>query len=543
MRYLTDVHVSFTQQDLVPTEGYAAPDANTITAQGGDSFACYMSFMTAAPQNSNPDGTIGAPYEQGVRIWRGYVGYSRKNFNYRYQTEGNIGTYFHGRTDVRTLFTPNVNASNLAQGYQSLVNVSQSQNIVRYDTSMNASHIFSVGVISSPDLVQATEFPNTIIWSPVQNEESKEFSWRGFPAGNRYTINKNKGEIMNLQGMKNKELVIHTRHAIFRTRTDANVQAEDENIFFKSANLFDLPPEDMVPVPTGYGGTQHRLACVLTKVGYVYVDDSQGKVFLYDGQMLEELSTRGLRNFFRDEMHVGSGDNPLQGIGYTIAYDEHYNRLLVTKIKEDESWTISYDPQLKSWVSYHDYIPDYMFMTIGAGLYSLKESAWYKHNAGERMVYYGDKETFIMDICVASPTAKHFTGINWVTEATAPDGAMQYNETFDRVTLRTSDACTGQVAVVPFTDLYSSTNANVTRNLNRVWNFNDIRDIVINRPFITGFYTDYNVDPAKLDTNMEWYDRRFLIDKWLICRLESDNETGNKFILLEVDVTFDEIKR
>jgi hypothetical protein len=551
-RLLSDVHTSFTQQDLIPTLGYANPGDTSITVSGGDGFACYMSFLTAAPTNSNPDSTLGAPYQEGVRIWRGYIGYSRKNFNYRYQIQGNLGTYYHGKTDVRTLFTPTVTGISAGQSYDTLVRSDQAQNIVMYDTTMNASNEYTVGIISSPDLVQATSFPNTVIWSPVQSEESKEFSWRSFPSGNRYTMSKNKGDIQNLQGIKNKELILHTTNSIYRTRTDANIQAEAENVFLKSANLFDLPPEELVPTKTGYGGTQNQLACVLTKAGYIYPDDYAGKVFLYDGSNLQEISTHGNRNFFRDYMGIKAQnvDNPYNGFGYTVGYDEGLNRIIISKKHELQSWTMSYNPLKQCWVSYHDYVPDCILSTLNNNCYVVSSNLFYSINSNRPGVYFQvDPEPpypCYIDLTFSSPQDRLFGSVQWVTEVRPSiyetAGQLDVTKTFTHITVSGPDQADARTAIVPFVGLDGYEGYNV-RNINRTWSYNDLRDITTGQGFKLGFYNNYDLDPNKLDMNMEWYDRRYFIDKYLTCRLEHDNLSGDRILLLEADVTYTDVKR
>lgn len=550
-KILSNVHTSFTQQDLIPVEGYATPSQTSKNFYGGDTFMCYMSFLTAAPSNANPNGTVGDPFGQGVRMWKAYIGYSKYNLNYRYQTQGEIGTYYHGKTDVRTLFTPIVGNSPL--GPQTLVRTEQALNLVNYDTTMNTSNVFSVGVIYNPDIIPATQFPNTVIWSNVQSEESSEFSWRSFPTGNRYTITKNKGDIVNIQGLKNKELVLQTTYSFFRTRTDAKVQAEAENIFFKSASLFDLPPEELVPTTSGYAGTQNKFACVLTKAGFIYPDDLQGKIFLYNGDSLEEISSNGTRIFFRDFMGLkqNNEDNPFTGNGYTIGYDEQLNRIIVTKKHASLHWTISYNPTKKAWTSWHDYIPSYLFNTLGGELYSVSENGFYLNRGGAKGVYYTTTPaSSYIDAPFASDTKnKEDIAISWVTEVYPntyidgqPNSTLDYNSTFTHLTLRSKDHCTGRIALSRF-DSIDSYNTSNTRVLDRTWYFNDIRDIAIEQGFTLGFYNNFNIDPTKLNTNMEWYEQRRFIDKYVICRFEYDNTQNKRILFLDANIATEYVQR
>lgn len=555
-KLLAEVHSSVFTQDLIPLLGYAAPDETTLDCTGGDGFACYLSFLTASPRTCNAAIEDQAPFLNGVRIWRGYLGYSRYNLNFRHQTTGDPSTYYHGKIDVRDLFSPSLKATFPTTEKDILFDLTSSVNIIDYNQDYNLLNQYLVNTIWSPSLVQETEFPNTIIYSPVQGEENKEFAWRLFPAGNRYVMPKNKGVIKNLQNFNNNELLIHHEFSIYRTRTDAKHQVEGENIFLKSANIFDLPPEELIPNASGYAGLSNRFGPVLTKAGYAWIDDLQGKVFLYTGQALDEISNFGLRTFFRDFMQLQRSeaifDNPFISYGYTIGYDERFNRLLISKKHGDESWTISYNPGMKSWTSFHDYTPDYLFQGTDSYLYALKDNVLYltnyKPTDTEKGVYFGNAEPYSSYIDVVHNEEayrdKEFVGAQWVTEV-YPNGetngqldtTLDYTTTCTHLTLRTPQHCTGRVDLILFEDLDSLYEQNI-RNLNRTWYFDDVRDIVVDPGFVLGFYENFEIEDTKLNINLPWYDQRKFIDKYVICRYEFDNQENKRFILLGDKITF-----
>lgn len=553
---LTSVHNSFGTQDLIPTRDYGAPsDTSLLLIRGGDSFMCYMSYMTASPRGSDLIND-NARYTDGVRIWKAYIGYSRYNFNYRHEEAGNIPTFYHGKTDVRTLFSEPIFDYHPGDptvpiltggGLKSLVLTNQEINQIAYTEDYNRLNNFTVGVINHPSVLNQTDFPNTIIYSTVQNEESKEFSWSTFRAGDRFVTTKNRGDIINLQGFRNKQLIIHTEDSFFRTRTDIQVQADGENVFFQSANLFELPPEEPIP---GYAGTQHKFGCVMTKVGYIFPDDQQGKMFLYDGENLQEISSNGMRNFFRDFMGVAE-DNPFTSNGYSIGYDESMNRVIVTKKNGDTSWTISYNPSKRSWVSYHDYIPDHLFILANSSLYSLKDSNFHLNNpipdTIQKGQYYGATINPMYIDVVFNPdaqTVKQFIAISWLTESypvLVTDGQqdMEYNydNTYTHITVRSADHCTGRIPLVQIGGIDSQYDSNL-RNVSRNWYFDGLRDVAIAPGFVNGFYSNFSINPAKLNTNMDWHDQRKFTDKYVICRFEYDNVVNNRLILLENKIDF-----
>ncbi len=554
---LSSVHNSFTNQELVQVSGSSEgvlviPSVTTATFQGGDTFTSYVSYLSSTCNlwgvgGNTPDFNTAT----GVRVWHSYIGYTKNNINFRYEKVGDPATNYYGKTDVKQLFNPPYQLSDVSTpiARANVVFNTDPQNVVEYNIDYSLMNTFGTGVIYDVYIEENTEFPNTIIYSEAQNQELGDSSWRTFLAGDRYTMTRNRGVITNIQGFRNRELVIHTEDSIFRSRTDVNAGADAENIFFKSANLFELPPEELQPSANGYGGTQHKFACVLTKVGYFFVNDKQGKVFLYTGEALQEISTNGMRTFFRDYMGGTIGDNPFIEDGYTVGYDEQNNRLLLTRCKAgDTAWTISYNPLKQVWVSFHSYIPTIYINTATNNLYGVDADNIYLQNLTIGMVkgqfYDGTYSSFVDVIFNPEPQLdKQFIGVEWVTEAyptpttaTTPLNDLQYTTTLTQITVSGRDSSTGRLPVTleSFGSLYNRT----TRNLNRTWYFNDIRDITTAQGFRLGFYNDFEIDATKLNTNMNWYEKRKITDKFVICRLEYDNLTNMKVLLLDSKITY-----
>lgn len=544
-RLVANAHTSFTAQDLIPLEGYYSPTTTNGTFIGGDTFMCYMSYLACAPLTSNQATNLGAPTLQGVRAWHAYIGYSKRNWNYRHQTVGDVSTYYYGKTDITTLFSPPLSNPvdvNTRATTGTLIATTDSLNNLTYNPDFNSLNEFIVGTTFSVDLINATKFPDLIIYSTVQGTESKDISWRIFPAGNRFTMPKNKGAIINLQGISNRDLLIHCQYTLYKTRTDVGMEADGVNVFLKSNELFAIQPEEQVSSSSSYAGTTNKFSCILTKMGYFSVDDAQGKVFLFTDH-LEEISTNGLRRFFRDNMGVGS-DLPFSSRGYTAAYDEKYNRILLTMQSlgnPNRLFTISYNPIKKVWISYHGYFPDYMFNTLDNKLYSYKSNALYQHGTGPYGIFYdGTAQPMILDV-VHNPEPKDdkvFTALSWLSESYDVNNVLQYFDTIGYITLRSLDHCSNRTATVRFTGIDGLYTENL-RNKNRTWLYNEFRDIAISPGFTQDFYHDFQLDLTKLDMNMEWFDQRKFIDKFVICRLEYPNTNNNRFLLMEIDIEYE----
>jgi hypothetical protein len=496
--------------------------------------------MTTAVQSPTVQNDANAPIH-GPRIFRWYLGEARHNWNFRHEATPEIQERYAPKTDPRDFWSPRANNINA----ESLLNLSTVQiNKLSYNIDYDLKNEFTAAVIVEDIDDFTSSSPTTIIYSDVQRLGSNETSWRYFPSGNQHIQPRNRGPITNLQGYQNKDLIIHHRDSLFITQTNLTLSGDTTNVRLNSVDLFDIPPKEIVSNEEGYAGTQHPFSCKLTKVGYSFLDNSQGKIFLFNGSNLDEISAKGMRNFFRDNRLVPGPDNPFTASGYTMAYDEKYNRLLVSMKQAGESpreWTASYNPSFESWVSFHDYTPDYMFPLINQKLLSLKnDNQFFVHNKGVRSVYYDASiKPFLVDFVYNQQPEldKAFSVVQW--ESAVYDGSVQvYDKTLDYITVSSEDKCTGRREIIPIPNIVSFDKSN-TRNINQSYKYNQLDDIALSTGFIKDFYNNFDLDLTKLNPNMPWYQRRKLIDKFIVYRLEYTNPSGYKFLLLNQSAGFE----
>lgn len=528
---LDNVHSDFGSQQLIPTDG-SSTDMTATSISGvhnGDCYICFQSYTSMGRLLDND--TIGL---KGVRAFKWWLGEAKNNWGLRHEGAGVDGQYTP-KTDPRNLWFPIATGSNLTgtiiDGFTSQVNQ------INYNIDYSAKNEYIPAVIIKNPLDFVTEFPNTVIFSIPQESESKS-SWRGFLANDRYTQPRNKGEITNLQGINNLDLLVHHKYSLYKTRTNVGLSGDTADVVLRSANLFEISPIEIISNDSGFGGTQNPLSCLLTKVGYFFIDDLQGKVFLYTDK-LEEISSNGLRNFFRDNLSVQE-DNSFTSNGYTAWFDEAYNRLILSKKQGATSVTASFNPFDRVWISYHDYTPDGVVVLNNTSIFSVKDNELFTHNTGDRGLFYdASPYASIIDV-VFNPDAykkKVFSSIEWITEVYDSNDIIQSDETFDYVTVRNVEQCSGRIAIERLDNAYAFYDQNV-RVLNRSWFFNGFRDIALTPDFLEGFYDNYEIDTTKLDSSMDWYEQRKFIDKFVTCRFEYLNTDGHKLIFLDSLVNY-----
>lgn len=203
---------------------------------------------------------------------------------------------------------------------------------------------------------------------------------------------------------------------------------------------------------------------------------------------------------------------------------------------EDRSFTLSYSIESDSWVFYHDYIPDF-YVGTRKQLYTSKESKLWQHNTGPMGLFYDQTtpQPFFIDIVFNYSEEVLMDSIQWFTETLTALEAVDEFATFNYITVWNSQQCTGKL---PITDYVPYSLTGIRKTISE-FSFNELRDIVIDRSgdFIADIFSNFRPIDAQLDTNMPWYEKRFLQSNYFIVRLEYDNVAANAISLHSTDIS------
>lgn len=191
-------------------------------------------------------------------------------------------------------------------------------------------------------------FSQRIHYSTQSFQEELTDNFRVFLPNNYKDIQGETGPITNLFTINN-DLFIHTRDALYKMPKNYQERVTDEIVsFIGTGSLFEMSPIKVIDDDTGNSaGTQHKWGSVKTPAGYVFVCESQAKIYLYGSQGLKPISNIGMRGFFNENLKVNldskfkkrtgfnypfsdNVSNPF-GTGYILVYDSKFNRVLITK--------------------------------------------------------------------------------------------------------------------------------------------------------------------------------------------------------------------
>lgn len=207
----------------------------------------------------------------------------------------------------------------------------------------------------------------------------------------------------------------------------------------------------------------------------------------------------------------------------------------------DRSFTLSFALEGDNWVFFHDYIPDFYFHTREK-LHTIKNSKIYTHNEGPAGQYFpndeGDtvKSPFFVDIVFRSEEEMTLNSVKWVTEIMdRVSGLNEEFKTLTHITIWNAWQATGRI---PLAQVFEALEVKNVRKTQSEWHFNDFRDLVISRgaSIVGTLFQNFAINNGNINTEMPWYDRKLMEDKYFVIRFEFDNSEDKVVFLHDVDI-------
>ena len=260
-----------------------------------------------------------------------------------------------------------------------------------------------------------TTFPFRAIYSNTQESftDSRVNNWLTYAPISYFDFPQNYGDLISLDGIQNKAVLARFENKSLLYNTMLTVQTSNpQAAYLGNDTLFkSAPPIDFADTDLGYVGTQNKMLLKIPQ-GQITVDAKRGQVFLITANQATDMSAfgSGMNRFFTDHLAfeilrfypTADIDNHFNGLGLHGVYDSKYDRVIISKldyipyaskvdiIKYDEtlqkfyvehvlggntlveyialtnreyfcnkSWTLSFNMNTKSWISFHSYIPNF----------------------------------------------------------------------------------------------------------------------------------------------------------------------------------------
>jgi hypothetical protein len=291
-------------------------------------------------------------------------------------------------------------------------------NYFKIDPSLSVSNLFS-NIISWGNVQDRDYNPvvsslcyqylsNRLIYSLPDTLETKKDYWRVFLPNNYKDF---KSQLLAVRPIgKNGAMVFFKNDSPVMFQGTETLETDlGTKITIGDGALFSQPMQSIVNSDESYqyGSCQDKFSIINTPMGVYWMSQNQGKIMGMVGGM-NEISSSGMRWWFgkflpfrilADFPNFQLVDNPVAGVGCQSIYDNDFQLLYFckkdyelrkdlpagvtitysgvgnvfelngrTKIFlgdpryfNDVSWTVSYDPKLQVWISFHDWHPNMSF--------------------------------------------------------------------------------------------------------------------------------------------------------------------------------------
>jgi hypothetical protein len=260
-----------------------------------------------------------------------------------------------------------------------------------------------------------TYYPFRAVYSEAQdiNPNNKVNSWLNYTPLAFFDFPQNFGNLVSLDGIQNKAILarFENKSLLYNTMLTINT-SNPQAAYLGNPSLFrSAPPIDFAETDLGYVGSQNKMLLKIPQ-GQITADAKRGQLFLIAGNQAKDLSAfgSGVNKFFTDHLAFEilryyptvDTDNHFNGCGLHGVFDSKFDRVIISKLdyipqvdqvdkifyddttkefyvnhtvggvtyKEvvlltdsryfcNKSWTLSFNMNTMTWVSFHSYIPNF----------------------------------------------------------------------------------------------------------------------------------------------------------------------------------------
>lgn len=397
-----------------------------------------------------------------VRIDDAYI-YLSNNAVMDFIVEADYNVAFRENTDVQHY---SKNNTNLSQVFRSdRIDTSEEFKISRVYSDLYTTEIFAQQQRHDFDPANPipTDQPNSVIYSLPSFNLQEVDNWQYFLPSNFFAFNYTDfGKLTTIHKLDQDRIgFFFSKSSPFVSmgRDFLQLEGSGRKITIGDGGLFAQDPREIMPTDENYGACTSKYAFSANRFGRFYPSENKGMIMNFSDS-LTDISTQGmsfwcknympifLYNHFPDYPEV---ENPISGVGYLMTFDSSNKIVYITKrdfapkkelidkitysdgkflyknreislrdsnFFNDVSWTLSYSPEDKAFVSYHDWHPDWVIQTDNHFMTIKGNTAW-KHNERYDSFcnFYGVDNPFVVEIVSSSGQTVHTVrSIEYITE-------------------------------------------------------------------------------------------------------------------------------
>lgn len=298
---------------------------------------------------------------------------------------------------------------------------------------------------------------------------------------------------------------------------------------------------------TGYVGSVDPQSFINTRYGTFFFDRKRKKFFKWTGQISDVTSDMSswLQAFTR------STNTGYEG-SMVAVFDNYTEKVYFTeRSSELGRWTLSYNPKLEGFNSFHSFVPQFYITSSNTYLsydLNLSSGVWKHNHKYDYQRYYGQQYAFDVGFVLNNEfknvdlqSVKIFS--EWLKYTSYLSYVQDRNVFFDKILVYNNQGNTGLMSVLlkdrnnPVQSLVQNSDTNnplvceVSQVEDSIYKFNKLESIVANQNLPTiqwnrHFYTVLNVDSA-----LNPRSRQELKGKWFKLHLISDTNHEHKILV------------
>ena len=390
--------------DYTTDEG---PRLSNFVSYKAHNFDCPNS-QELVPDTANPDTNPSRTFYDGYFY---LFAYGVPNFYCETSYNTNLRQAFNNREGD---FWPHVSTGIpddwVQENFVSIANDNTYNYNVTY-SKQNKENLFTHLPPDWKDELCFTNYPFRAVYSDLQSTDadSRVNNWLIYRALSYFDFPQNYGNLTSLDGIQNKAVLARFENKSLLYNSLLTIDTSSpQAAYVGNPKMFENPPIDFAETDLGYVGGQNKMLLKIPQ-GQITIDAKRGQIFLVQGTQVTDLSGfgSGMNRFFTDHLSFNilkyfsnvNTDNHYIGIGLHGVYDNKYERVIITKldyvpinknIKYDaelhqfyiekiingfslrtqvyltdknyfcnKSWTVSFNFNTKSWISFHSYLPNF----------------------------------------------------------------------------------------------------------------------------------------------------------------------------------------
>lgn len=265
--------------------------------------------------------------------------------------------------------------------------------------------------------------PNSVIYSLPSFNLQEVDNWQYFLPANYFSFRESDfGQLTGMHKLDQDRVIFlfsKSSPYISMGKDFLTLDQSGRKITIGDGGLFAQDPREILPTDNNYGSCNSRYAFSNTHLGRYYPSEKQGRILNFT-ESLDDITRQGVSYWCKNYMPIAlykyfptynKTENPVAGVGYLTVFDSFNETIYITKrdfspkrefasdiiwdgefkykgtvislrdpnFFNDISWTLSYSPVEKAFISWHDWHPDWVVQRDDHFL-TVKGNKVYKHN-------------------------------------------------------------------------------------------------------------------------------------------------------------------